>query len=201
VLHSFYLAPFAVLWLAWLAYWLLAARNVKATRRRESLASLLLNRVFIWLAAALLAFPNLPVPWLNERFLPVTMAAYWVGFVMLAIGLSFTVWARVYLGRNWSGTVTLKQEHELVRTGPYHLVRHPIYSGLLLAILGTAIAIGEWRSLFAFVSVAVGFSFKMKVEERFMEETFLDEYRRYRAEVPALIPFVLLNRGTQARVH
>jgi protein-S-isoprenylcysteine O-methyltransferase Ste14 len=191
VFRSFCVAPLAVLWLAWLVYWLVAARNVKATRRRESLASFLLNRVFIWLAVVLLAFPNLPVPWLNDHVLPVTMVVYWAGLVMLVIGLAFTVWARVYLGRNWSGTVTLKREHELVRTGPYRLVRHPIYSGLLLAILGTAVAIGEWRSLLAFVSVAVGLSFKMKVEERFMEEAFPDEYRHYRAEVPALIPFVL----------
>ncbi len=188
--RSFYVAPFAILWLAWLAYWFVAARNVKATRRREPLTTLLLNRVFMGLGALLLAFRRLPLDWLDGRFLPPTMAWYWLGLIVLAIGLAFAVWARNHLGRNWSAIVTVKQDHELVRTGPYRLVRHPIYSGLLLAILGTAIAIGEWRGLLAFAFIAAGLSFKMKLEERFMSESFPDQYPRYRAQVPALIPFL-----------
>ena len=78
------------------------------------------------------------------------MIAYWLGLIMVAAGIAFAVWARHYLGRNWSGTVTVKQDHELIRSGPYRLVRHPIYTGLLLAILGTAVAFGEWRGLLAF---------------------------------------------------
>ena len=189
VFHSFYIAPFAVLWLAWLAYWLIAARNVKATRRRESLTTFLLNRASVAVGALLLVVRHPPFHWLTQRFVPPTMWAYFLGLLMVAAGLAFAVWARAYLGRNWSGTVTIKQDHELVRTGPYRLVRHPIYSGLLWALLGTAIAIGEWRGLLAFAAIAVGFLIKIRTEERFMSEIFGDEYARYRAEVPALIPF------------
>ena len=190
MLHSYYIVPFAVLWLAWLGYWLIAARNVKATRRREGLTSLLLNRAFVAIGAVLLVFRHPLLHWLEQRFVPAAMAAYWLGFVMVAAGLAFAVWARVYLGRNWSGTVTVKQDHELIRSGPYGLVRHPIYSGLLLALLGTAIAIGEWRGLLGFIAIAAGFLIKIRTEERFMGETFGDAYARYRAEVPALIPFL-----------
>jgi len=189
--YSFYTVPIAVLWLAWLAYWLIAARNVKATQRREPATTLLLNRVFVIIGALLLIFPHPPLHWLGQRFIPPGIAAYALGLAMVAAGLGFAVWARIYLGRNWSGTVTVKQDHELIRSGPYGLVRHPIYSGLLFALLGTAIAIGEWRGLFAFAAIAIGFLLKINIEERFMGETFGVQYARYRAEVPALIPFIV----------
>ena len=130
------------------------------------------------------------MPWLDQRFLPPTIIAYWLGLLMLAVGIAFAVWARLYLGRNWSGTVTVKQNHELIRSGPYRLVRHPIYTGLLLAILGTAVAFGEWRGLLAFALLTGSLSLKLRIEERFMSESFPKEYARYRAEVPALIPHI-----------
>jgi protein-S-isoprenylcysteine O-methyltransferase Ste14 len=183
-------APFAVLWLAWLAYWMVAAANVKAVRRREPFATRFGHIALSVLAAALLAFPDRRLTWLDQRFLPPTMIAYWLGLIMLAVGIAFAVWARHDLGRNWSGTVTVKQDHELIRSGPYRLVRHPIYTGLLLAILGTAVAFGEWRGLLAFGLLTGSLLLKLRIEERFMGESFPDEYARYRAEVPALIPFI-----------
>jgi protein-S-isoprenylcysteine O-methyltransferase Ste14 len=107
------------------------------------------------------------------------------------LGLLFTVWARIVLGRNWSGIVTVKQDHELVTAGPYRWVRHPIYTGLLIAFAGSAIARGEWRGVLAVVIVLAGLWRKLKLEERWMIETFGDAYLRYRAKVRALIPFVL----------
>ena len=185
--------PLAALWLPWLAYWIFAARNVKATRRRENFTTFLLNRAFVVVGALLLVVWHPPLHWLNERFVPLTMAAiaaYWLGLLMVAMGLAFAVWARVFLGRNWSGTVTIKQDHELVRSGPYGVVRHPIYTGLLLALLGTAVAIGEWRGLLGFAAIGIGFLIKIRTEERFMSEIFGEKYARYRAQVPALIPFM-----------
>jgi protein-S-isoprenylcysteine O-methyltransferase Ste14 len=181
--------PFAVLWLAWLAYWIVAAHNVKATQRREPLPSLLARAALTLLTALLLALRVQPLAWLNARVLPQTMVAYWLGLLMVVVGLAFAVWARIHLGRNWSGSVTVKEEHELIRTGPYGLVRHPIYTGLLLAILGTAVAFGEWRGLLAFGFLTVAFLLKLRREERFMSESFPNDYPRYRAQVPALIPF------------
>ena len=93
-----------------------------------------------------------------------------------------------HLGRNWSGTVTVKENHELIRSGPYAIVRHPIYTGLLLAVLGTAIVFGEWRGLLAFCFLTIALLLKLQREERFMEESFPDTYPSYRAQVPALIP-------------
>ncbi len=185
------LVPLAMLWLAWLAYRVVAARNVKATRRREGFATFLLNRIFVVLGALLLVVGPQTLHWLNARFVPPSMAAYWLGLFMVTAGLAFAVRARVYLGRNWSATVTIKQDHELVRAGPYGVVRHPIYTGILAALLGTAIAIGEWRGLLARLSIAIGFLFKIRAEERFMDEIFGERYARYRAEVPALIPFIV----------
>lgn len=191
MLRSFYAAPLVVLWVAWFAYWMIVARNVKVTRRREGFGTFLLNRVFVVIGALLLVVPRQPLHWLDARLIPPTIAAYWLGFVIVAAGLGFAVWARLHLGRNWSATVTVKQDHELIRTGPYGVVRHPIYTGILLAVLGTALAIGEWRGLIAFVLFTVGFVIKLKAEERFMSETFGEQYARYRAEVPTLIPFVI----------
>ena len=93
-------------------------------------------------------------------------------------------------GGNWSGTVTVKEDHELIRTGPYGIVRHPIYTGLLFAILGSTVAFGEWRGLLAFGLLTIAFLFKLRREERFMSESFPNDYARYRVEVPALIPFI-----------
>jgi protein-S-isoprenylcysteine O-methyltransferase Ste14 len=187
--HAF--VPLAALWGAWLAYWLFAARNVKATSRREGLATFLLNRIFVVIGALLLIVPGQPLHWLNARFVPPTMPAYWLGVLIVAAGLALAVWARVHLGRNWSATVTIKQDHELIRTGPYGVVRHPIYTGLLSALFGTALAIGEWRGLLALASITVGLLVKIKAEERFMSEVFGEQYASYRARVPGLFPFIV----------
>jgi protein-S-isoprenylcysteine O-methyltransferase Ste14 len=106
-------------------------------------------------------------------------------------GVALAIWARTILGRNWSATVTVKQDHTLVRSGPYSAVRHPIYSGLLLASLGTALAIGELHSLLAVGIGLVGFRIKSKLEEQFMMEQFGREYEEYRQHSWALLPFVL----------
>jgi protein-S-isoprenylcysteine O-methyltransferase Ste14 len=188
--HLLYNLPLAVLWLAWLAYWLFAARDVKPARRREPWASRLLTIALIIPAALLMAAPGWRLRWLGARFLPDTMIVSLLGLLVVTAGLAFAVWARVHLGRNWSGTVTVKENHELVRSGPYAIVRHPIYSGVLLAMLGTAIVFGEWRGLVALCFLSAAFVLKLRREERFMAESFPDTYPGYRARVPALIPLL-----------
>ena len=140
-------------------------------------------------------FPRLPIVWLNARFVPASVAIHVLGAIPVSTGLGFAAWARVHLGRNWSGEITLKQEHELIRSGPYGLVRHPIYSGLLAAMLGTAIVIGEWRALIALAFFAGAVLRRVSVEQRWLSEIFPDDYSRYRREVPALVPFL---RGRMA---
>ena len=191
--HLLYDLPLAVLWLAWLAYWVFAARDVKPVRRREPWASRLLTVALTIPVALLMAAPGKWLPWLSARFLPDTMIVDWAGLLMVTAGLALAVWARTHLGRNWSGTVTVKEDHELVRSGPYAIVRHPIYTGLLLAMLGTAIILGEWRGLSAVCFLSAAFLLKLRREERFMAESFPETYPGYRARVPALVPLLRAN--------
>ena len=179
----------ATLWIGWLAFWIVAARNVKATRWRESRASQLLYRVPLLLAAVLLAIPDLVPLALTERFLPPGTGAALLGTIAVVLGLGLAIWARMHLGRNWSATITLKAGHSLVRTGPYRYLRHPIYAGLLLGLVGTAAAIGEWRGILAVALVLIAFVRKILVEETRMGETF-SEYGEYRRQTAALIPFI-----------
>jgi protein-S-isoprenylcysteine O-methyltransferase Ste14 len=181
----------ALLWLLWLLYWGVTASRVKTAIRSESLLAQASHNLPILLVFVLLALPAFPGDFLGGRMLPRTAATYWSGVAMLALGLGFAVWARVHLGRNWSNTVTLKRDHDLVRGGPYRLARHPIYTGALVAVLGTAIARGEWRGLLASAIVFAALWRKLGIEEKLLEEVFGDKYRSYRREVRALIPFVL----------
>jgi len=190
-MESVYLWLIPALWLAWTAYWLIAARGTKSDSRQESAASRASHILPLMLAAYLLWAHRLPGGFLGGRLWPATAEAFFIGAAIVVLGLGFSIWARIVLGRNWSGIVTVKQDHELVRSGPYRWVRHPIYTGLLLAFAGSAIARGQWRGILAVVIVFAAFWFKLRLEERWMVETFGDAYVRYQAEVPALIPFLI----------
>ena len=175
------------LWLAWLLYWIAAAADVKPTLWRETMASRLLHRVPLMLAAILLA-PLKPI--MTARCLPEGAFFPFLGALMVAVGLGFAIWARRHLGGNWSGLVTLKEGHSLIQTGPYKYVRHPIYTGMLLAFVGSAVAIGEWRGILSVALALLAFVLKIRVEEVGMRKTFA-EYERYQRTTAALIPFVL----------
>ena len=186
-----YRYAFPAMWLSWVVYWWVASRNVKVAVRRESLPSRLLHIVPLSIAVLLFSLPSAPTGLLGKRFLPFAEWPFWVGSLLTAGGLLFTVWARLHLGRNWSGTVTIKQDHELITSGPYAVVRHPIYTGLLLAFLGSALALGEWRAVLAFALAAGALWRKLRIEERWMRQQFGDAYQAYSRRVAALIPFVL----------
>jgi len=186
--NTVYATLIPALWLIWLVYWFIAGRNVKPTQRHESPGSRAAHIVPVMLGAWLLWSPRLPGGLLASAIFTPTLASYFVGAGIVAAGLAFSVWARVHLGRNWSGTVTVKHDHELVRDGPYRYVRHPIYTGLLVAFVGCAIARAEWRGLLAIAIIHAGFWRKLKVEERWMTEQFGSTYQQYIADVPALVP-------------
>jgi len=131
------------------------------------------------------------LPILRRPILPAADGTAWAGLTLMAAGMLLSFWARAAIGRNWSGAVTLKQNHELIRHGPYRLVRHPIYTGLILAALGTAVIYLRLSGFAGVIVIAAGLWYKLQLEERFMLQRFGDEYRQYRASVPALIPFVL----------
>lgn len=182
---------YTALWMAWLAYWFIAAANAKATVRRESAWSRLAHFGPLMLAAWMLWADGLPGGVLGSRIWPRSEATFWLGASILCAGLLFSVWARRVIGRNWSGSVTVKEDHELVRRGPYRLVRHPIYTGLLLGFAGMAIEIAEWRGVVALLIVFAALWRKLRLEEAWMGEVFGARYAAYKAEVKALVPFVM----------
>ena len=184
---------FSGVWLFWFAYWGISALRVKPAVRVESRGSRLGRHVLLIVLAVLLLrrYLWLNGSFLNERFVPDQVWIAWLGFGFTVIGLAFSCWARVVLGQNWSGIVQLKQDHELIVRGPYSIVRHPIYTGLLLAFLGSALAIGEWCALLATAIVAVSFWRKLRLEERWMRELFGEQYLNYMHRVKALVPWVL----------
>ena len=177
------------MWLGWAIYWRFASLNVKKTTRLEPLGSRLTHMAPLIAGVFLLLWP-VRTGVLFERTWPGSYFTFWTGTVLVAYGLGFAIWARRVLGRNWSGLVTLKEDHQLIQEGPYRWVRHPIYTGLLLAFLGSAIAIGEWRGILAFVLAFAAFDIKRRIEERWMKEVFGTSYEQYQKRVRALIPLV-----------
>ena len=180
-----------LVWIAWLVYWGMSAADVKPAARHESKWSRASYIIPIVIAAILLSIPpTARGGFLFSRFLPPGTDAYWLGVILIAVGLGFTVWARQRLGRNWSGTVQVKKDHQLISDGPYRLVRHPIYTGILVAFLGTAVIIGHWGAILAVLIAFESFWRKLTLEERFMRETFGSVYEEYRARTAALIPYL-----------
>lgn len=177
-------------WLAVGIIWLLSAFGVKRAVRRE-FGSYRLFQVILLVLGILLIFNLRFVPgFLSWRIIPETSVVQLIGVVVTLAGLLFALWARFFLGGNWSAAITVKQDHQLIRSGPYAIVRHPIYSGFLLGLLGTAVAFGRPRDFIGVVLAAIGWRLKSLVEERFMTDQFGDEYTDYKRRVKALVPFI-----------
>ncbi len=179
-----------IVWVCWVIYWLSGRRRLKPVERQESRRERLSH--IIPMALAILLFDiHLPrSSLLSGTFLPHRLLTYWLGFGGTVLGLLFTVYARRYLGGNWSGTVTLKRDHTLTREGPYRWIRHPIYTGLIIAFLGSAVAVSTWQTLLACAIVLVTLIVKLRREERWMEERFGAAYVDYRSHTWALVPWI-----------
>jgi len=176
------------LWIVLVTVWLVGALQASPAVRRQPIRSRLAY-VLLLVAASLLMWRR-PFGLLGARFVPHTELVGWIGVGVAVLGIALAIAARVFLGRNWSGAVTVKKDHELIRRGPYAVVRHPIYSGILLGLLGTAIVVGEARVLIGVALFAVGFRVKSLAEEQFMEDQFGGEYGEYKRRVKALVPWV-----------
>jgi protein-S-isoprenylcysteine O-methyltransferase Ste14 len=177
-------------WCVFLMVWLVTAAKAKRTVEMQSPASMLAHRLPVGLGWWLLLFPNFPGEF-NRQMWPRTEELKIAGAVICICGLVFTLWARYTLAGNWSSDVTFKQDHELIRKGPYRFVRHPIYTGLLVMFVGTTLHIGQLRCLLGFPLVAIGFWIKLRQEERLLVRHFPEAYPNYRREVKALVPFVI----------
>ena len=173
------------LWIAFVAYWSAAARKSARTASSESRLSRRLH-VLATDFGSLLGFRH--VPPLRGRWLPESWVFVVAGLLLQAAGFALAVWARRHLGRNWSGRVETKVGHQLVRSGPYRAVRHPIYSAMLAMLAGTALVSGHWHGLAGWALVAAALTRKLRVEERRMRETFGTEWEDWRRHSWALIP-------------
>jgi protein-S-isoprenylcysteine O-methyltransferase Ste14 len=177
----------AAIWLVWLAAWWLASFNTKRTIARQPTGSRFGYAPLQWVGAAMLVHPVR----LGGLFLPVVSpgpVASWAAVAVVVAGMGFAVWARVHLGRNWSAVVTLKDEHALIRSGPYGITRHPIYTGIILALIATAVVRGTPGDYLGVALLTVGFVLKIRQEERLMDAHFGAAYAGYRGQVPMLVP-------------
>jgi protein-S-isoprenylcysteine O-methyltransferase Ste14 len=184
-------AGFACAWGTLIIVWVAGLFFSKPTARRTSYFSRL--ALFLPLIAfyLLVAFRAIPFDWLFLRLWPHTRVTQAAGLVLTILGCGFAISARVTLGSNWSGMPKVKSDHELIVRGPYQLVRHPIYSGLLLAVTGTVIATDRSVWVLYLVLLAVCFAVKIRQEELLMTQTFPLDYPAYRRRVKALIPGML----------
>ncbi|MGC1423065.1 MAG: isoprenylcysteine carboxylmethyltransferase family protein [Terracidiphilus sp.] len=187
----FYEWFFPAVWVIFLLYWQIKAANTKTTKRLEPAASRIL-RVFIFLIAIILLWTTrIPLPWLYLQLWPSGLLPFWLGAAVTIAGLLFAIWAREHLGSNWSRSVTIKQGHELITTGPYAVARHPIYTGILSGFLGMAIAISQVRGFIVFVLIFIALWMKLRMEEQWMRSQFGEAYATYARQTAALVPYLL----------
>lgn len=176
-----------IVWTAWAISWFIAAIWSRQTAARAGFAQEAPYRIVTIIGVLLLfgveieAFPH---GW------DVTRELAWAMVALIVAGFAFAWWARLHLGTLWSGTITRKQDHRIVETGPYGLVRHPIYTGLLLAGFATAIARGRWEALIGAFLFALGCWIKARQEERFLSVELGAEYEAYRKRVRMLVPYL-----------
>lgn len=177
-------------WIIFMGYWIVSALRTKAVAERQSPSSILAHRAPLTLGGILLWYPKLPDS-LSLAVTPQTGALRTIAAIVCVLGLLVALWSRWTLAGNWSSTVTFKKGHELVEAGPYRFARHPIYTGILLMCLASAIAAGRLRSWLGFLFLCAGLWIKLKQEESLLVRHFPDEYPSYRTRVKALVPFLL----------
>jgi protein-S-isoprenylcysteine O-methyltransferase Ste14 len=181
---------FPVIWIAFLIYWRIKAVDTKTTQRLEPAASGILRLLAILIAVVLLSTTRIPVRWLYIQLWPAGFWPFWLGAAVTIAGLLFAIWARVHLGRNWSSSVTIKEGHELITSGPYAMARHPIYTGILTGFLGTVIALSQMRGLIAFVLIFLVLWLKLRREEQWMRSQFGETYAAYAHKTASLVPYL-----------
>lgn len=186
----FYESFFPVVWVAFLVYWRIKAAGAKTTQRSEASASGILRALTFVLVIVLLTTKVIPLPWLYRQLWPSGLRAFWMGAAVTVAGLLYSVWARHHLATNWSSAVTIKKDHELITSGPYARVRHPIYTGILAGFLGTAIAVAQVRGAIGFVLIFVVLWAKLRMEEKWMRSQFGETYATYVQRTSALVPYL-----------
>lgn len=179
-------AVIVILWLSLIFYWIVSARGNKKTKYKKTAVSgwnfrgiLIIIFILLW-----------NIPYFSFKFFYPNTAVKIIGVLFCALGIAFAIWARHTLGKNWSSNLEIKEGHELIISGPYKLVRHPIYTGVIFALLGTFIEEASLRILILLVLIALGMYMRSKIEEGLMLKQFPEEYSGYKNKTKALIPWI-----------
>jgi protein-S-isoprenylcysteine O-methyltransferase Ste14 len=175
-------------WTVWAVWWLAMAFFSKSTKRRESPSQRIEHVVPVVLGFLFIFRPEFGGTSLARRIIPDHNVLMLLGVIVTIFGLLFAVWARLTLGSNWSGTVTIKNDHQLIRRGPYRWIRHPIYTGMLTALLATAIAQGLVSGLIGFAFVFLALYRKAKREESFLSQEFGEGFDEHRQHTGMFLP-------------
>ena len=183
--HHRYLLP-AIPWILFSMYWEFAAKDAAAAKSSEGKVS---RGVHVFLANLAVLFEIVPIRGLG-RVLPLTFLSLAAGLAVELLGLFLAIWARRALGRNWSGEISIKMEHQLIRSGPYKRLRHPIYTGLLAMYVGAAVVTGTWLAVVGVAMAGFAYWRKIRLEEANLNVAFGAEYEAYRRETCALVPRV-----------
>jgi protein-S-isoprenylcysteine O-methyltransferase Ste14 len=176
------------IWMAWCVLWLLMAAWSKPSKRREFPWQRMEHVIPLLFGFMLIYKRGFDWRWLSDRIVPEYSTVAVVGLLLVIGGLLFAVWARIALGANWSGTVTIKTGHNLIRRGPYRWIRHPIYTGLLLSLVGTVLLQGEVRAMLGFVLALLALYRKAKREERFLSEEFGEGFAEHTQQTGMFLP-------------
>jgi len=176
------------IWAVFGVYWIAAAGRGRAEQTRELSLYRFVRILLLVITFALLFSPSARVGPLGWRFLlPVPIIAY-TGFALALAGTGIAIWARIHLGQYWSDKVVLKVDHQLISGGPYARMRHPIYSGVLLGVAGTALVVGEWRGVLAFLLLLANYGVKAKREEKILAGAFAEGFSEHKRRAGFLLP-------------
>jgi protein-S-isoprenylcysteine O-methyltransferase Ste14 len=183
-----YSIPFAVLWPAWGLSWLVAAFWASKAAARPPMREQLLYWAMVIVGSVAIGY-GFATGQRGMEWMPFDTKEQ-ILFVVALVGLGITWWARIHLGTLWSGTVTRKAHHKVIKTGPYAIVRHPIYAGISLALIATVLLRPNWLGIAGAALIIASFVIKYRLEERFLMQELGPEYKHYRKETPALVPFL-----------
>jgi protein-S-isoprenylcysteine O-methyltransferase Ste14 len=175
-------------WIVFVVYWIIGAMKTRATRDKEPFTSRSAVLLIEMLGYLLVFSDSAGIGILGTRFIPRAMASAVLGVVFTWSGIGLAVWARYHLAEYWSARITIKEDHQLIRTGPYSHLRHPIYSGLILATIGSALVIDKWRCVLGVCLVTVGYCFKASGEETMLARQFGEAFREHQKHAGFLIP-------------
>ncbi|MEO6902346.1 MAG: isoprenylcysteine carboxylmethyltransferase family protein [Bacteroidia bacterium] len=182
-----------ITWLVVGSYWLISSIGTKKVKLQEPF----FNRfIQYWLPIIIASLLLGPGEWfghtlLRENFVPHTNLVGIVGLLLCVLGAFIACWSRYILGKNWSLAVQQKVNHELIQNGMYKIIRHPIYTGILLLFIGNTLIVGDYRGIIAVLLIFISFWFKLHKEEKLLNDTFGNQFIAYKNRTKALIPFIL----------